>query len=121
MTTTPPDRQASVDISEEAVEKLLGRNVDEWRDPHRANSYRAEADAMLRALRTALTARDDALASIRVFTQDCIENGYFDKGALGNLYAIRDLCDRIAKGETKAPQDWEAPPTKDLAGDNDYD
>jgi len=50
-------------------------------------------------LRSSLTARDEALASIRVFAQDCIENGYFDKGALGNLYSIRDLCD--SKGEAK--------------------
>jgi hypothetical protein len=50
------------------------------------------------AMRSALTARDEALASIRVFAQDCIENGH-DRGQLANLYAIRDLCD--SKGETK--------------------
>ena len=48
-------------------------------------------------LSLALTARDEALACIRVFAQDCIENGHFDRGALGNLYSIRDLCD--SKGE----------------------
>ena len=51
----------------------------------------------LQELRSALTARDEALACIRVFAQDCIENGHFDRGALGNLYSIRDLCD--SKGE----------------------
>ena len=50
------------------------------------------------ALRIALTARDDALVSIRVLVQDCIENGYFD-GSLHNLYTIRDLCD--SRGKTK--------------------
>lgn len=58
-----------------------------------------EATETIERLTDALTARDEALASIRVFAQDCIENGYFDKGALGNLYGIRDLCD--SKGETK--------------------
>lgn len=82
--TTPPD------ISEAAVEK----HIIAWRD-----TLPWDTRDMLRELRSALTARDDALASIRVFAQDCIENGYFDKGALGNLYSIRDLCD--SKGETK--------------------
>lgn len=58
-----------------------------------------EATETIERLTDALTARDEALASIRVFAQDCIENGYFDKGALGNLYSIRDLCD--SKGEAK--------------------
>lgn len=34
----------------------------------------------------------EALPSIRVFVQDCIETGY-DRGSLGNLYATRDACD----------------------------
>ncbi len=55
-------------------------------------------DAALQQARSALTARDDALASIRVFAQDCIENSH-DRGHIGNLYSIRDLCD--SKGETK--------------------
>jgi len=55
----------------------------------KAQMFRKERDV----LKFSLTARDEALASIRVFAQDCIENGYFDKGSLGNLYSIRDLCD----------------------------
>jgi hypothetical protein len=58
----------------------------------------ARAFLRIHELESSLTARDDALASIRVFAQDCIENGH-DRGHLGNLYSIRDLCD--SKGEAK--------------------
>lgn len=78
-----------VDISPEAVERAAsGAEL---------NGQRWLAE-MLRELSRSLTARDDALASIRVFAQDCIENSH-DRGHLGNLYSIRDLCD--SKGETK--------------------
>lgn len=36
--------------------------------------------------------RED-MASMRVFIQDCIDTGH-DRGALGNLYACRDIIDR---------------------------
>lgn len=44
----------------------------------------------------------EALQSIRVFAQDCIETGH-DRGALGNLYAIRDLCDAFIKAAGVEP------------------
>ena len=42
-----------------------------------------------------LQAAREALESIRIFARDCIDTGH-DRGALGNLYAIVDLCDRHA-------------------------
>jgi hypothetical protein len=57
-----------------------------------------QAAALLASLASAEAVNADLremLASIRVFAQDCIENGH-DRGQLGNLYAIRDLCDRLA-------------------------
>lgn len=88
-------REMLLAVVVELTQPLTAREIDlsertSQRDAWRERAFKAE---------TSLTARDDALASIRVFAQDCIERGYFDKGALGNLYSIRDLCD--SKGEEK--------------------
>jgi hypothetical protein len=85
---------APVDISPETVEAMA-----QWCEGANGKMPGTlRPSAMLRELSLALTARDDALASIRVFAQDCIENSH-DRDHIGNLYGIRDLCD--SKGETK--------------------
>lgn len=115
--TIPVDSRetATVDVGREAVQArldtLLARcyadgQHDEPDFTERTKEAAYDLLTIISALHIALeearssaTARDEALASIRVFAQDCIENGYFDKGALGNLYSIRDLCD--SEGEKK--------------------
>ena len=68
------------------------------------NTCTDAADAF-EALERKCAAQREALESIRIFARDCIDTGH-DKGALGNLYAITDLCDAMlaaAEGVQEQP------------------
>ncbi len=60
----------------------------------------AHALAAYDSLAARVAPADEALESIRVFAQDCIENS-LDRVSLGNLFAIRDLCDRLAQDRSR--------------------
>ena len=55
-------------------------------------ALRNAAPGLIAAAKQLAIARE-ALADIRVFAQDMIDNGFLNAGALGNAYSIRDIVD----------------------------
>jgi hypothetical protein len=91
------DLTAQADLDREAADRIEALEAESVRLNAAADMIAQERDAYARAMngwKGLCATLQEALAAIRVFAADSIENGHLTGGDLGNIYGIRDECDK---------------------------